>query len=72
MPAVPTQRPSKDAPTRSTVPAVGPNPPHRRLWLLLKLLVVPVAVVCLPGLFVSYFFSPKAQTKAPPEAAFSA
>ena len=72
MPTVPTRGPVASGPARPA--AVGPNPPHRRLWLLLKLLVVPVAVVCLPSLFVSYFFGPRPAAPpaaAPPDAAFS-
>ncbi len=65
MPAVPTRSPSPAA------PPVGPNPPHRRLWLGLKLLVVPVAVVCLPSLFVTYFFGQRPAPKTPPDAALA-
>lgn len=71
MPVVPTPRPT---PAANGTPPVGPNPAHRRLWLGLKLLVIPVALVCLPSLFVTYFFGQRpAAAKSPvPDAAFSA
>lgn len=84
MPAAPTQRPTIPAPADAVpnpaVPTgavatgvvVGPNPPHRRFWLLLKLLLVPMAVVCLPTLVVTGFFGQRPEPKAPPDAAFSA
>ena len=71
MPIAPTPRPTAAA--NGTPPVVGPNPAHRRLWLGLKLLVIPVAIVCLPSLFVTYFFGQWPTPKSPaPDAAFSA
>ena len=69
MPVVPTPRPT----AANGTPPVGPNPAHRRLWLGLKLLLVPMAIVCLPTLFVTYFFGQRPTPKPPaPDAAFSA
>lgn len=72
MPAVPSQPPTPAAaPAAVSRPSVAPNPPGRRLALLLKLFLVPAAVVCLPTLFVSYFFGQRPGPKKAPDAAFT-
>lgn len=74
MSAVPPQTSTPVLAPKPPPAVVGPNPPHRRLWLGLKLLVVPFAVVCLPAVVMTYFFGQRPEPKASalPDEAFGA